>query len=95
MYPHRTRFHTSEFMGFSCVAGSYFAMTGDTAAARRYLAMMQQIDPDHAATKRVEGLLNHSWIFSGIQRLLGLPRRQRRAKPVATSRETPRPPQRR
>ena len=49
--PGREIFHISEFVGFMSVMVSYFLAKGDVGQARVYYKMLQEVAPDHPATR--------------------------------------------
>jgi tetratricopeptide (TPR) repeat protein len=61
LYPGREVFHITEFVGFMSVMVSYFLAKGDEGQARVYYKMLQDVAPDHPATRslsrRMEGSL--------------------------------------
>ena len=58
LYPHRRRFHITEFVNFMYVVGSYHWKTGDQEMARASLRTMRQVAPKHEATEHLARLLD-------------------------------------
>jgi hypothetical protein len=57
LYPHRKRFHISEFTGFAGVMCRYFCATGDQATAALYYRVLKQLAPRHPMTKQAKRAL--------------------------------------
>ena len=53
-WPQRRTYHATEIVAFDAMLGMYFAATGDLDAARRELAMIEDILPDHPAVGALE-----------------------------------------
>ena len=51
LYPHRTRFHVSEFTGFAWVMCRYFCAIGERETAALYYQMLKHVAPRHPMTK--------------------------------------------
>ena len=61
LYPHRTRFHVSEFTGFAWVMCRYFCAIGEWETAALYYQMLKQVAPRHPMTKHAKrSLYPHS-----------------------------------
>jgi len=54
LYPHRTRFHVSEFTGFAWVMCRYFCAIGERETAVLYYQMLKQVAPRHPMTKHAK-----------------------------------------
>src|ERR671925_602335 len=54
LYPHRTRFHVSEFTGFAWVMCRYFCAIGEQDTALLYYQMLKQVAPRHPMTKHAK-----------------------------------------
>src|SRR6266567_4547711 len=57
LYPHRTRFHVSEFTGFAGVMCRYFCAIGERETAALYYRMLKQVAPRHPMTKHAKRAL--------------------------------------
>jgi len=57
LYPHRTRFHLSEFTGFAWVMCRYFCAIGERETAALYYQMLKQVAPKHPMTKQAQRAL--------------------------------------
>jgi tetratricopeptide (TPR) repeat protein len=57
LYPHRTRFHVSEFTGFAWVMCRYFCAIGERETAALYYQMLKQVAPRHPMTKHAKRAL--------------------------------------
>src|SRR5215813_13011933 len=63
LYPHRTRFHVSEFIGFAWVMCRYFCAIGERDIAALYYQMLKQVAPKHPMTKHAKRALYPSfWV---------------------------------
>ena len=69
-YPHRKRFHISEFVGFMSVVGRYFAGIGDKGQAQQVYEVLHQIAPDDPATRQLRRELHPGVIQRIARRLL-------------------------
>jgi tetratricopeptide (TPR) repeat protein len=58
LYPHRTRFHVSEFAGFVWVMCRYFCAIGEQDTALLYYQMLKQVAPKHPMTKHAKRALS-------------------------------------
>ena len=58
LYPHRTRFHVSEFTGFAWVMCRYFCAIGERDTAALYYQMLKQVAPRHPMTKHAKRALH-------------------------------------
>src|SRR5688572_26106345 len=67
MYPHRSVFHISEYLGLSALAVQYMMRTGNRQAAERLYEIMSQIAPDHPLTKKVENVIMGSVLLRAIE----------------------------
>jgi tetratricopeptide (TPR) repeat protein len=57
LYPHRKRFHVSEFTGFAGVMCQYFCAIGEQNTATLYYQMLKQVAPRHPMTKHAKRVL--------------------------------------
>jgi hypothetical protein len=57
LYPHRKRFHVSEFTGFAWVMCRYFCAIGERDTAALYYQMLKQVTPRHPMTKHAKRAL--------------------------------------
>jgi tetratricopeptide (TPR) repeat protein len=57
LYPHRTRFHVSEFAGFAGVMCRYCCAIGEQDTALLYYQMLKQVAPKHPMTKHAKRAL--------------------------------------
>jgi len=57
LYPHRTRFHVSEFTGFAWVMCRYFCAIGGQETAVLYYQMLKHVAPRHPMTKQAKRAL--------------------------------------
>jgi tetratricopeptide (TPR) repeat protein len=57
LYPHRKRFHVSEFTGFAGVMCQYFCAIGELNTATLYYQMLTQVAPRHPMTKHAKRVL--------------------------------------
>ena len=57
LYPHRKRFHVSEFTGFAEVMCRYFCAIGEQNTAILYYQMLKQVMPNHPMTKQAKRAL--------------------------------------
>jgi tetratricopeptide (TPR) repeat protein len=58
LYPHRTRFHVSEFAGFAGVMCRYCCAIGEQDTALLYYQMLKQVAPKHPMTKHAKRALS-------------------------------------
>ena len=58
LYPHRKRFHVSEFTGFAGVMCQYFCAIGELNTATLYYQMLTQVAPRHPMTKHAKRVLS-------------------------------------
>lgn len=58
LYPHRTRFHLSEFTGFAWVMCRYFCAIGERETAALYYQMLKHVAPRHPMTKQAKRALS-------------------------------------
>lgn len=58
LYPERNRFHITEVVSFMSVMGLYFYGIGEREPAEKYYEILQQIGPEHPATKRLHNTLH-------------------------------------
>lgn len=54
LYPHRTRFHVSEFTNFAWVMCRYFCAINERETAVLYYRMLKQVAPRHPMTKHAK-----------------------------------------
>ena len=57
LYPHRTRFHVSEFAGFAGVMCRYCCAIGEQDTALLSYQMLKQVAPKHPMTKHAKRAL--------------------------------------
>jgi hypothetical protein len=57
LYPHRKRFHVSEFTGFAGVMCRYFCAIGERETAALYDQMLKHVAPRHSMTKHAKRVL--------------------------------------
>jgi tetratricopeptide (TPR) repeat protein len=57
LYPHRTRFHVSEFTNFAGVMCRYFCAIGQRETATLYYRMLKHVAPRHPMTKHAKRAL--------------------------------------
>jgi tetratricopeptide (TPR) repeat protein len=57
LYPHRKRFHVSEFTGFAWVMCRYCCAIGERDTAALYYQMLKQVTPRHPMTKHAKRAL--------------------------------------
>ena len=57
LYPHRKRFHVSEFTGFAWIMCRYFCAIGERETAALYYQMLKQVTPRHPMTKQAKRAL--------------------------------------
>jgi hypothetical protein len=62
MYPERSTFHISEFVGFTSIMCKYYNAVGERKAAELLFKNLEQIAPEHAATKQIKRVLYPSLI---------------------------------
>jgi tetratricopeptide (TPR) repeat protein len=75
-YPHRTRFHISEFVGYMSVVGQYYVGIGERALAENAYEILYQAAPDDPATLQL-GKAPHpdtphrtkEWFVNGLAKL--------------------------
>jgi hypothetical protein len=60
LYPHRNRFHISEFIAFNALMCRYFDSTGKRHAAEVMLKSLEKIAPEHPATKQAKRCMQGS-----------------------------------
>jgi tetratricopeptide (TPR) repeat protein len=58
LYPHRTRFHVSEFTNFAWVMCRYCCAIGERETAALYYQMLKQVAPRHPMTKHAKRTLS-------------------------------------
>ena len=68
LYPHRTRFHVSEFTGFAGVMCRYFCAIGERETAALYYQMLKQVAPRHPMTKHAKRALYPPFWISILRR---------------------------
>src|SRR5215471_12385379 len=57
LYPHRTRFHVSEWTGFAWIMCRYFCAIGEQETAVLYYQMLKHVAPRHPMTKHAKRAL--------------------------------------
>ena len=77
LYPHRTRFHVSEFTGFAWVMCRYFCAINEREIAVLYYRMLKQVAPRHPMTKHAKRSLYPPfwvrWLRTGAAKRLPEP----------------------
>lgn len=71
LYPRRDRFHISEFTGFAGTVGTYYARKGEVEIAERYLEILQEMEPDHPMTRRLQGEIDRAAVRRSLKDALG------------------------
>ncbi len=71
MYPKRSTFHISEFVGFTSVMCKYYNSVGERETAEILFENLKQIAPENAATKQIKRVLYPSLIGRIFRRLMG------------------------
>lgn len=69
LYPQRTRFHLSEFVGFGTFLCRYYVETGEQERAEMILQALKQIAPDHPAVEQASFTVEGNNLLSLIQKL--------------------------
>lgn len=69
LYPHRSKFHITEFVGFAGIMSVYFAKTGEMEAAKLYYKMLKNIAPRDEMTKRVKRILYPPLLLRVLRKL--------------------------
>jgi tetratricopeptide (TPR) repeat protein len=69
LYPHRDVFHVTEFTAFAAVAVEYFVRTGEWKAAESLFGALEQIVPDHPATRQLRAVMVRSVFTRALDRL--------------------------
>jgi hypothetical protein len=64
LYPHRTRFHVSEFTNFAWVMCRYFCAINERETAALYYQMLKQVAPRHPMTKHAKDLATNNFPIS-------------------------------
>ncbi|MBM3333122.1 hypothetical protein FJY63_00510 [Candidatus Sumerlaeota bacterium] len=77
LYPHRKRFHISEFVGFMSVIGRYFIGIGERESAEVVYEALREIAPDDPSTRRLRKELHLSVVRRLARRLLRTPEKMR------------------
>ena len=62
LYPHRNRFHISEFIAFNAVMCRYYDTIGERHAAEVILKSLEKIAPQHPATKQAKHCMQTSFL---------------------------------
>lgn len=70
LYPERNRFHLSEVVNFVGTIGYYYARTGDLNVAAVYYDILNQLEPEHEMTRRLERELTTSFLEKGFRKYL-------------------------
>src|SRR2546426_5927836 len=68
LYPHRKRFHVSEFTGFAWVMCRYFCAIGERETAALYYQMLKQVAPRHPMTRHAKRALYPPFWISILRR---------------------------
>lgn len=69
MYPHRERFHITEYAAFQSAAIAYQFETGNEETALRGLEMLEEIAPDHPAIEPLRRRAMLTIVDRGMQRI--------------------------
>ena len=54
LYPERDTFHITEVVSFYGIIGLYYLKNSDLKEAKAYFDFLNDLDPDHAFTKRIK-----------------------------------------
>ncbi len=57
LYPQRTRFHISEFLGFTGLMALYYRQIGDRVLAKQYYRLLRTVAPRHAVVRQIRRAL--------------------------------------
>jgi len=71
MYPNRSTFHISEFVGFTSVMCKYYNAMGERETAELLFDNLKQIAPENETTKETKRVLYPSLIGRIFRRLMG------------------------
>lgn len=66
-YPHRTKFHITEFTAFAGTVGYYFCRIGKPEVAKLYYKLLKDLAPDDPQTKRLKRALKISTILAVLK----------------------------
>jgi hypothetical protein len=83
LYPQRTRFHLSEFIGFGTFLCRYFMETGEQERAEMILHALEEIAPDHPAVKQASFTVESNTLMNLLQKMVSTkpnPRKRAAAK---------------
>ncbi|MEI7997795.1 MAG: hypothetical protein WCH01_23165, partial [Methylococcaceae bacterium] len=69
LYPHRNRFHISEFIAFNAIMCRYYDTIGDRQAAKVVLKALEEIAPEHPATKQVKRCMKETFLEKLLKKL--------------------------
>jgi hypothetical protein len=73
LYPQRTSFHISEYIGFTGVLVSYYDTIGQHGLAREYYRMLTElVAPTHPVLRQLRGALFLSRLYRIFHRIAGL-----------------------
>jgi hypothetical protein len=70
MYPNRSTFHISEFVGFTSIMCKYYNAVGERETAELLFENLKQIAPEHETTKETKRVLYPSLIGRIFRRLV-------------------------
>ena len=71
MYPNRSTFHISEFVGFTSIMCKYHHALGERETAELLFEKLKQIAPKHETTKETKRFLSPSLIRRIFRKLMG------------------------
>jgi tetratricopeptide (TPR) repeat protein len=69
LYPDRDVFHISEFRAMSQLAITYWIRKGDFEAARKFFEVLEEVDPEGEATRRLRPVVEGSSLLQMARRL--------------------------
>ena len=75
LYPHRSVFHISEYLGFSSVMIQYYLRIGERDAAEVLHEIMCEMAPDHPITEQITKVMTGSVVLRMLERLAQMARR--------------------
>jgi len=70
LYPHRNKFHITEFVGFAGTIGYYFFRIGKPDLAEHYHKLLKRAAPEDPQTKRLESTLHAYKVMRRLTSLL-------------------------
>jgi hypothetical protein len=69
LYPHRNRFHISEFIAFNAIMCRYYDTIGKRQAAELMLKSLEKIAPQHPATEQARHCMKQSSLVKLLNKL--------------------------